>query len=66
MHSAKRIVIIKSNSQVNRKITFLAIYNYFSGKRDLNQRIPLLLDALLPSRERGKEVNVRMGSYAMP
>jgi dolichol kinase len=26
----------------------------------------LLLDALLPSRERRKEVNVLVGSYAMP
>jgi hypothetical protein len=41
-HSAKRTAITKSNSNANEKNTFLTIYIYFSGKTDLNQRIPLL------------------------
>jgi hypothetical protein len=41
-HSAKRIAIINSTNEVYRKIASLVIYIYFSGKIDLNQRIPLL------------------------
>jgi hypothetical protein len=41
-HSIKRTAITKSNSYANAKNTFLTVYIYFSGKTDLNQRIPLL------------------------